>query len=93
LSLSSTSTDAQVWAAFDDNASFEEDHSTAKATSFVTACRILLRRRPISIATDGTQVQFDAAVIDRELQRARTWLQANSAATGPRYADLSGIRD
>jgi hypothetical protein len=46
--LSSNSTDAEVWAAYDDNASYEEDGSRAKALAFVTACGILRRRLPLS---------------------------------------------
>jgi hypothetical protein len=47
--LSSNSTDAEVWAAYDDNASYEEDASRAKALAFVTVGRILRRRIPLSV--------------------------------------------
>lgn len=94
-SLSSTSTDEEVWQAFDDNASFEEDVSASKAAAFVTACLILLRRRPQMSHVDGTQVAFEAGVISAELARARRWLANNrtEAAGGVRYLDFSGIRD
>ena len=40
--LNASSTDAEVWAAYDENASYQEDDSTAKALAFITAGRILL---------------------------------------------------
>lgn len=93
--LSSTSTDAEVWASYDDNASFEEDGSATKAAAFVTACRILLRRRPVSTSVDGTTVAFDPGAISDEMMRAQKWLASNrnSGAGGVRYIDFSGVRD
>lgn len=93
--LSAVSTDAEVWAAYDDNASFEEDSSPAKASAFITACRILLRRRPQMTNVDGTSVAFEAGAIGEELERARTWLANNRSTAGGavRYLDVSGLRD
>lgn len=94
-SLTSTSTDEQVWAAFDDNASFEEDRSVGKARSFVTACMILLRRRPKQYTSDGQTAIFDEQSIREELARARRYVAANQSAAnggGNRAFDLSGSR-
>lgn len=93
--LSSASTDQQVWDSFDDNASFEEDSSATKAAAFVTACRILLRRRPQSTSVDGTTVSFDPGAISAELMRAQKWLASNrsNGAGGVRFLDFSGVRD
>ena len=94
-SLSSSSTDAQVRAAYDDNASYEEDASASKCQAFITACKILLVRRPSSVTNDGTTVAFnDQAVLD-ELARARTWLAGNQSSRGGgvKYLDFSGVRD
>lgn len=93
--LSSSSTDAQIWNAYDDNASFEEDSSATKAAAFLTACRILLRRRPQMTNVDGTMVSFEPNVIQSELNRARSWLAANrsSGAGGVRYLDVSTSRE
>jgi hypothetical protein len=44
--LNGNSTDAEVWAAYDDNASYEEHGSRTKALALVTACRVLWRRLP-----------------------------------------------
>lgn len=54
-SLTSASTLAQVEASYDDNASYAEDASVAKAKAFVTACRILLRRLPAEAGTRESQ--------------------------------------
>lgn len=93
--LTSASTDAQVWAAYDDNASYEEDSSRAEALTFITACRILLRRRPSSARRGAEAVEFDDATIRGELQQARVWLNLHPASTTTRtrYASLEGFRD
>jgi len=97
--LTGTSTDAEVWAAYDDNASYEEDASRAKALSFTTACRILLRRRPSRSAfgsrASQNLVEFDAAQIAAELKAASRWLDLHSDSTGKRtrFADFSDFRD
>lgn len=91
--LSSTSTDAQVWSAYDDNASFEEDQDTGKARAFITACVILLRRRPSQTMVDGQSVSL--VDVRSELTRARKWLALNrtDGGAGTRFIDFSGIRD
>lgn len=93
-SLTSASTDAQVWAAYDDAASYEEDGSRAKALAFTTAARILLRRRPASATFGSRTFTFDERLIREELQAAQDWLDRNPATTAGRvrYADLSEFR-
>jgi hypothetical protein len=82
-SLSSTSTDAEVYAAYDDNASYAEDVSAAKARAFTTAVRILLRRLPAEAGTREGNVRFSPETLRKELEEARDWLIANgSAASG-----------
>lgn len=91
--LSSSSTDAEVWAAFDDNASFEEDNSASKAAAFVTACRILLRRMPKRMGVDGEWTEFNSGFIQSELERAKRFA---SAASGPgriKYYDVGDCRE
>ena len=91
--LSSASTDAAVWSAYDDNASFEEDASPAKAAAFITACKILLRRRPQGMNVDGRSVNFEPGTITAEMKRARQWLAVNQSGGNVRFLDFSGIRD
>lgn len=93
--LSSASTDQQIWDAYDDNASYAEDASASKARTFITACRILLRRRPTSISVDGQVVAFSAASIEKELENARQWLATNNTSANGgsiRYIDFGNIR-
>ena len=73
--LSSNSTDAEVWAAYDDNASYEEDGSRTKALAFVTACRILRRRLPLSAGRGPQTVTRES--LDAEIATARAWLDGS----------------
>jgi hypothetical protein len=77
MPLNSTSTDAQVWAAYDDNATYQEDASVAKCKAFVTACIILLRRNPRRTGTREADIELNADGIRDELANARQWLAAN----------------
>jgi len=81
--LSSSSTDAQVRAALDDNASFEEDASTTKAQAYLTALRIWRRRlSEASSASDATQsFTRDLKWVDDELLRTKTWLEVNGVSS------------
>ena len=94
--LSSDSTDAEVWAAYDDNASYQEDVSRAKASAFITACRILARRLPISAGRDGQTVSRES--LREEVAAAQAWLAANPASSGAgstrvRFGDFQDFRD
>ena len=91
--LSSNSTDAQVLAAYDDNASYEEDASRAKADSFITACRILRNRLPLS-AGRGPQT-FTRESLQAEIEAAQRWKDAHPATTGSgrvRYLSMENYR-
>lgn len=93
-SLSSASTDAEVWAAYDDNASYAEDNSASKAAAFVTACRILLRRTP-KRARQGMrhEVEFDPATLRKELEAAQQWIASNSTTGGGiKHVSFQGFR-
>ena len=92
--LTSTSTNTAVFAAYDDNASYEEDGSRTKALAFLTACHFLIRRRPTRRADNGRELQFDEQGIREEMNAARRWLAVNPANTTPaiRYGDLQNIR-
>jgi hypothetical protein len=87
--LSSTSTDAEVYAAYDDNASYAEDASAAKARAFTTAVRMLLRRLPAESGTREGNVRFDLVTLRAELQEARDWLTANDATATGRGAPVA----
>jgi hypothetical protein len=93
--LSSNSTDAEVWAAYDDNASYEADCSRTKALAFVSACRILRRRLPLSAGRGPQTVTRES--LDAEISAARAWLDAHPGTTGSgrgrvRYVSMKNFR-
>lgn len=96
--LTSASTDAAVQAAYDDNASYDEDASVAKAKAFITAARILLRRSYQSLSDGGSSMQQKIDLLKDEIAEAKQWLrdqgeymdEADEATT---FADVSGFRD
>lgn len=92
--LSSTSTWAEVTAAYDDNASYAEDASSTKAAAFITACRVLLRRLPkrsVHGGRGGEEIEMDTRLIAEELRDAKRWLGTQSSVV--RQADFSSFRD
>jgi hypothetical protein len=93
--LTATSTDAEVWASYDDNASYEEDRSRTKCAAFITACRILLRRRPSRASQRGQEVEFDPKSISDELTAAQRWLNLHPDASQSRtrFASFESFRD
>lgn len=79
--LTSSSTDAQVFAAYDDAASYAEDDDPAKAKLFVTAVRILLRRLPTFSAHGTARTQLSTELLQKQLERAEEWLASNDTET------------
>lgn len=93
--LSSSSTDAEVRAAFDDNASYAEDNDTTKAAALETACLILLRREPLQGGRNGTMFALDKQSVREVLARVRLWLSARGASGGgasSRHYDFRNFR-
>jgi len=78
--LSSSSTTAEVQAAFDDSASYAEDGDLAKCRTFITACLILLRRTAKRVAHGRmrSEVETSPEVLRELLAEARKWLAARS---------------
>lgn len=96
MAIDSTSTDAEVWDSYDDNASYEEEGSRTKALAFITACRIILRRRASTSSSGSKSMSFES--VREEMAAARAWLAANPAASGSgrpdaRYASFENFRD
>jgi hypothetical protein len=97
--LSSTSTRAEVLAAYADNASYEEDASIAKAQAFITAVRILLSPKHLvqRVAHGGRsaeEVELDLALLREELKAAQGWLAGALAADSGAviHADVTDFR-
>jgi hypothetical protein len=67
--LSSSSTLAQIEAAYADNCSYSEDNSVAKCRAFVTACRLLLKY-PRRTATPQAELETAIDLIQKEKKAA-----------------------
>lgn len=74
--LTSASSLDDVIASYTNNASYAEDDSITKAKRFITACRIMLIKRPSSMTKGSNQLNFNLQVIEEELRRAQIWLEA-----------------
>ena len=88
MSLDSSSTLAEIKAAYDDNLDYDTAASTTKAKAFVQAARMLLRRMAQEITHGGRGVVDDYRKIEGELAKAESWWRNNdSAATGSTPAE------
>lgn len=88
--LSSTSTDAEVAAAYDDNASYETDASPSKAAAFIEAVRILLRRRPKKAGKGRSQeIEFDMTILRDQILDAQRWLAQYGVSGGGAVAEVA----
>lgn len=95
--LSSSSTLAEIVAAYADNASYEEDSSASKAAAFITACRLLLLKIPKRTKhAGGSEIEVDPAQVREEMAAARNWSAANGGTSGSggyRHASFENFRD
>ena len=85
VALDSTSTNAEVRAAYDDNASYDDDQSVAKARAFRTACRMLIRRLTEQ-SSDGDQSlsrRENLRQLREELSRVEQWLGQHDTDRSP----------
>jgi hypothetical protein len=94
--LNSTSTLAQIEAAYADNASYAEDNSVAKARAFVTACRLLLLKYPNRTGTPQADLETSIDLIQKEKKAAEGWLQSHdtgssSTSAGPRVTRVTRV--
>jgi hypothetical protein len=98
MTLTSTSTDDQVYAEYEDNCSYDVNNSVTQCRLFIVACRFLLRREPVRMTADGQSVDFNAAAISKELMQAETWLSLRQQSSsdfsrpGNRQFSLRDIR-
>lgn len=83
MAISSASTNAEVLAEAEDNADYSSAGSVAKCKAFIHAAKILILRRPGTIAdAHGRQLSFSLIFLDREVQRAEDWLARAGGADG-----------
>lgn len=91
--LNSTSTLAQIKAAYADNASYAEDASIAKAKKFVTACRLLLLRLPKRATQDSSEYEMDVKIIQQEMQAAQAYAQYADSGSTVTHPDFTNYRN
>jgi hypothetical protein len=94
--LTSASTLDEIKAAYDDNASYSEDGSLAKAKAFVTACRLLLRRTPRRVALGGPaseEIEMEPKLLEGQITEAKRWIANLPAGESVSYADFQDFRD
>lgn len=92
--VTSSSSVAQIRAAYLDNLSYETDGSTSKALAFIEACRAILAFPNSS--KDGSQLQFDHGQVAAQLAEAQRYVSANSGSGGygsVKHPDFAGFRD
>jgi len=96
MALDSSSTLAQVKAAYDDNSDYDLADSVAKAKLFIQACRILLRRLPAEQGDRDQKLRIEPARIQEQLDNALAWLRGHPGfASGDgqtTLVDVSGFR-
>ncbi len=87
--LTSASTDAQVQACYENNASYIElglPLSVQAAKDFTTACRFILFRQANSMAKGSNSLAYDRTMIERQLQAAEKYVLTFSSLA----ADIPG---
>ena len=88
--LSSASTDAEVEAAYDDNASYREDNSVSKARIFGTACLIMARRRELEMWKGDLRLRGES--LREEGKEAYAWADSNDTSRNPRATKVDFTR-
>jgi hypothetical protein len=84
LDLSSSSTLAEVNAAYEDNCTYDIENSVSMAQDFVQAARILMRRMVQKAENDQTRVDDTYEKYASELKKAEDWLKVNNTSTTAR---------
>lgn len=79
-SVTSSSTVAEIEAAYIDNGSYVEDQSVTKCRAFITAARALLIRLPSTAVKGANTLSFNLENIRKELEDAQKWLEARDTA-------------
>jgi hypothetical protein len=77
MALDSTSTDAQVVAAYNDYSRWRTTGSADDARLFVQAGELLLVRQPAAMAADGHSMTLNSQQIQRAVDDAKAWLRSN----------------
>ena len=92
--ITSSSTPAEVWAAFVDNASYDETDDRTKAKTFRTVLRVLIGKyRTMSAGRDGQTLSMES--LQQMLADVNAWIHANPDPAAPgrtRYFAMENFR-
>lgn len=89
--INSTSTDADIRAAYLDNCTYSEDGSVDKAKAFVSACRAMIVRGITVIDQAGERLEMSPPALQREITEANRFVGLNSAGRTV-FRDLRSFR-
>ena len=80
-SIDSTSTLAEVKAAYCDNADYDVAGSRVKAGTFLVACRQLLLRlsKRVAHGNRAEEIEIDPLVIERQIAACQRWMYSQQA--------------
>jgi len=98
MPLDSSSSDAEILAAYQDNACYEEEGNVTKAKAFLTACRCLLLILPKRAAHGGRgaeEIELSTDLIQQQLADCRQWLALHDTSNHPprvRHLSLESFR-
>lgn len=70
-----------ILSAYETNADYREDADASKALAFISACTKLLVKLPSKSAGGGSEVEIDIAMVEKQLDRAETWLATNRSSS------------
>ena len=87
MSLSSTSSPAEIEAALVDNADYAEVKDKVKAQALIQACRIWIFKNPVHAAHGEASAQFNVQGVGEALKEAVEWLRA----ADPSYTGWSAV--
>lgn len=98
--LTSASSDDDVRAAYEDNASYDEVGDVAMAKAFVVACRFIVNRGCAMVSTNGRTIQYSQELIQKQIEDARRWMVGQPTAdgtttdgAGAMYGDFGSFRE
>lgn len=80
MPLDSSSTLAEVQAAYDDNCQYDLNASVDEAKAFIAACRILIRRSTEKARHGESELWEDVSRLQAALEKAEAWWAANDTA-------------
>ncbi len=79
--VSSTTTETQLRAAYKDNCGYREDASATEAAAFITVLEAMLDRGLRVLEFDDQRFEFSTAALENSIKRAQQFLISNQPVT------------